>query len=94
MQPLTTGDIYKNYLTAFSQPYFQNLNFITMALRKSLQRLQEIETDERLFYPAANIGINAPLALIQVSLKSEAQGIRFALREAGIEPPRIVFHDR
>ncbi len=63
-----------------------------MVLQNSLQRLQEIETDERLFYPVANIQINAPLALIQVSLKSEAQGIRFALREAGLEPPKVKYH--
>ena len=37
---------------------------------------QKIEDDERFHYPAAQVQINAPLALIQVSLKSRRQAIK------------------
>ena len=42
-------------------------------------RLEEIESDERLSYPVATIQINAPLALVQVALATEARTLRRVL---------------
>ena len=41
-----------------------------------------IEADVRLSYPAANITINAPLALIQIELKAELRALKWALTES------------
>lgn len=46
--------------------------------------LASIESDERLYYPAAKVQVNAPLALEQVALKARAQTLRWVL---GL-PPR------
>lgn len=48
-------------------------------------RLAEIDADDRYHYPPALIQINAPLALIQVSMKSEANALAWVL---GIDPPK------
>lgn len=42
-------------------------------------RLKEIESDERLHYPPADVQINAPLALIRVDLKAERRILRWIL---------------
>jgi hypothetical protein len=42
-------------------------------------KLEEIEADERLHYPAALGQINAPLALIRVSLEARANLLRWVL---------------
>ncbi|MGV0854628.1 hypothetical protein ACTS95_08070 [Empedobacter brevis] len=34
-------------------------------------RIREILKDERLFYPTANVLINAPLAMVQIQLQTE-----------------------
>lgn len=51
----------------------------TMTTDEILSRLQSIENDERLWYPAATVFVNAPLALIQVTLATEAQTLRNVL---------------
>ena len=43
------------------------------------RRIQEILADPRISYPAANIGINAPLALIQLSLETELHTLQDVL---------------
>lgn len=45
-------------------------------------RLAKIESDERLGYPCADVHINAPLALIQISLESASALLRWVLDEA------------
>lgn len=35
------------------------------------ERLKEIKKDTRLYYPVANVFVNAPLALIQLELETE-----------------------
>ena len=42
-------------------------------------RLAEIEADERLHYRPALVQVNAPLALIQTALATEANALRWAL---------------
>ena len=42
-------------------------------------KLSEIESDERLSYPPATIDINAPLALIQLSLECKRDLIKWIL---------------
>lgn len=37
------------------------------------EELKEVESDECLGYPSAQIQINAPLALVQVDLKARVQ---------------------
>ncbi len=39
-----------------------------------------IEGDERLHYPPANVAINAPLALIQVQLEATQATLRWVLK--------------
>ena len=43
--------------------------------------LEEIEKDERLSYPDANVFVNAPLALIQVELKNKIAVLEWVLEE-------------
>ena len=45
--------------------------------------LKEIEDDERLHYPCANVQINAPLALIQVALEAQRAILLWALNLKG-----------
>lgn len=47
---------------------------------KIQQRIDEILADERLSYPAANIQINAPLALIQLSMEVELHTLQRVLQ--------------
>ncbi len=52
---------------------------------KSKQEIQEklfdVEKDERLGYPAATVVENAPLALIQLSLETKRDILRWILEE-------------
>lgn len=41
--------------------------------------LTEVENDERLYYPAADVFSNAPLALIQVQLETKSSLLRSIL---------------
>ena len=45
------------------------------------ERLKKLLTDERLHYKAADVYINAPLALIQVGLETERDVLRWVLRD-------------
>lgn len=45
------------------------------------ERLKELEGDERLGYPTASIQINAPLALIQLSLGTQVDILKWVLDE-------------
>lgn len=47
---------------------------------KIQQRIDEILADDRLSYPAANIQINAPLALIQLSMEVELHTLQRVLQ--------------
>lgn len=60
-----------------------------MTVEDILKRLIEIEKDEILWYPVANVFSNAPLALIQVSLSSEAKTLRQVL---GL--PKIQYYEK
>lgn len=46
-------------------------------------RLKELEADERLSQPPATVDINAPLALIQLSLETEIRTLKWALQKGG-----------
>jgi len=46
------------------------------------KRLAEIEKDERISYPTATIDINAPLALIQLSLETERDALKWVLAKS------------
>ena len=46
------------------------------------KRIAELKADERLGYPPANVFTNAPLALIQVALKSELMALNWVLKES------------
>ncbi len=48
-------------------------------------RLAKIDADERYHYPPADTDVNAPLALVQVSMAATANALAWVL---GIEPPR------
>lgn len=48
-------------------------------------RLALIDADERFHYPPALVQVNAPLALIQVSMSAEAKALAWVL---GIEGPK------
>lgn len=50
-----------------------------MGREKVEERLAEIEADDRLGYDDADVQVNAPLALIQTSLKAKRDALRFAL---------------
>lgn len=49
------------------------------------KRLAEIDADERYHYSPATVFENAPLALIQTALETEAQALAWVL---GISPPK------
>lgn len=44
------------------------------------QKLAVVEADERLGYPTANVQTNAPLALVQLSLESHRDSLRWVLK--------------
>lgn len=48
-------------------------------LERVEERLAEVEDDDRLGYDDADVQVNAPLALIQTSLKAKRDSMRFAL---------------
>lgn len=52
-------------------------------LRRSTKEIQaeidNIKTDDRLYYPAANILVNAPLALIQLSVQSRLNALEWSM---------------
>jgi len=43
------------------------------------KKLQEVEADERLGYPAATVFANAPLALIQMELEAKRATLKWVL---------------
>lgn len=47
-------------------------------------KLASIDADPRYHYPAARMDINAPLAILQIVMKTEAQALAWAL---GVKPP-------
>lgn len=51
-----------------------------------LQELAKLRTDERVSYPTANVVINAPLALVQITLETRIHALEWVL---GL--PRSVF---
>ncbi|MFA7142706.1 MAG: hypothetical protein WC175_01820 [Candidatus Dojkabacteria bacterium] len=44
-----------------------------------LAKIEELEMDPRLSYPMASVFVNAPLALIQISLKTKIQTLKWVL---------------
>ena len=46
-----------------------------------MKKIEETESDERYNYPPAQVQINAPLALIQVSMKSRVDAWKWVLKE-------------
>lgn len=46
-----------------------------------MQEIGNINRDERMSYPDANVQVNAPLALIQVSLKARRDALQWVLNE-------------
>lgn len=44
-----------------------------------LKRLHELKSDDRLYYPVANVFINAPLALIQHELEVRIHTLEWVL---------------
>lgn len=57
-----------------------------MTKRQIRQRIAEILADERLSYSPANIFNNAPLALVQVTLRTELHTLQ---RVLGVEPTNV-----
>ena len=53
---------------------------IRVELRK---KIDEIKSDERYNYPAANVFVNAPLALIQVEMNAKVSAYEEALSLLG-----------
>jgi hypothetical protein len=53
---------------------------------KILNRIDELKQDERLTYPDANVFTNAPLAIIQIALKTELNTLE---RVAGLNISRF-----
>lgn len=47
---------------------------------KIAQRVDELLSDERVSYPTADVFINAPLALVQISLQSEIHALQRVLQ--------------
>ena len=54
-----------------------------------LKRLREIDADERFHYPSANVVINAPLALIQLGMETQARTIQETLQLLGYDGPEL-----
>lgn len=60
-----------------------------MKTRQQIQeRLAKVEADERKHYPPADVFSNAPLALIQVQLDTEASTLEWVLRELEADAPQ------
>jgi hypothetical protein len=54
-----------------------------MKSQEQIQKyLDEVLADERLSYATANVFVNAPLALIQLELKTKANVLRWVLKES------------
>lgn len=51
-------------------------------------RLAELEADERHHYEPALVQINAPLALIQVSIQAKIDALKWVLNEKKTKPAR------
>lgn len=45
------------------------------------EKIKELESDERLSYPVATVVENAPLALIQLSLETQIDMLKWVLEE-------------
>lgn len=58
---------------------------IKVTEEKIRARLAEIDADDRYHYKPAEVQINAPLALVQVSMEAEARALAWVLGEY---PPR------
>jgi hypothetical protein len=53
-----------------------------MKTKKEIEdRIKEIQSDERISYPTANVFVNAPLALIQTGLESTLATLKLVLGE-------------
>ena len=46
------------------------------------EQIKKIESDSRYSYPAANVNINAVLAIIQVDMRAEVRALKWALKDA------------
>ena len=53
--------------------------------KQLIDRLMEIDADDRYHYPCASVIINSPLALIQLAMETEAHTIAWVL---GVECPK------
>jgi hypothetical protein len=47
--------------------------------KKIIDKIKELEQDERLSYPPADVFSNAPLALVQATIKAQLDAYYFAL---------------
>jgi len=53
-----------------------------MRSKKDIEKkIEELQEDERLGYPNATVFSNAPLALIQLSLKAKLDALNWALEQ-------------
>lgn len=52
------------------------------------EKLVELRKDERLKYPAANVLINAPLALVQTDLKAQVNTLEWLLKKPFTKLPK------
>ena len=53
-----------------------------MRTEKEIRKeLAEVESDKRLFYPAATTDENAPLALVQVTLETKVNILKWVLND-------------
>jgi hypothetical protein len=56
-----------------------------MKTKEEIQkRINEIMADKRIHYPAANVIVNAPLALVQIELKAEVRTLCWV---CGVDTP-------
>lgn len=52
-----------------------------MKTKKEIEdKIKEIESDERLGYPPAQIQTNAPLSLVQTELESKLRALKWVLQ--------------
>jgi hypothetical protein len=57
-----------------------NTRKFTMKTEEEIvKKLKAISADERLGYEAANVQVNAPLALIQTDLRATARALRWVM---------------
>jgi hypothetical protein len=65
---------------AIVEEFERRVRMLNIGKKQIVGRVAELNADERLGYPPADVFSNAPLALVQVQLETEVRALKWVLK--------------